>query len=60
MNAPIILIVIAGQAQRSMPVGALHPLGLPGESMRRMVPFKWLRTNLIAAWKNTPGVLLLR
>jgi hypothetical protein len=27
----MILIVIAGQAQKSMPVGALHLLGLPGE-----------------------------
>jgi hypothetical protein len=60
LNAPIILIVIAGQAQKSVPAGALHLLGLPGETMRRKVPFKWLRMNLIAAWKNTPGVLRLR
>jgi hypothetical protein len=26
--------------------------GLPGETVRRMVPFKWLRTNLFAAWKT--------
>jgi hypothetical protein len=31
LNAPMILIVIAGQAQKSVPVGALHLLGLPGE-----------------------------
>jgi hypothetical protein len=43
-----------------MPVGALHLLGLPVATMRRKVPFKWLRTNLIAAWKNTPGVLRRR
>jgi hypothetical protein len=32
----------------------VNPLGLPGETMRRMVPSKWLLINLIAAWKNTP------
>jgi ABC-type molybdate transport system ATPase subunit len=35
-----------------MLVGELNPMGLPGETMRRMVPSKWLRTNLIAAWKT--------
>jgi hypothetical protein len=54
LNAPITLIIITGQAQKSVPVGALHLLGLPGETMSRMVPFKRLWTNLIAAWKNTP------
>jgi hypothetical protein len=54
LNAPMILIVIAGQAQKSMPVGELNLLGLPGETMRRMVPFNWLRTTLIAAWKTAP------
>jgi hypothetical protein len=53
LNAPIILIVITGQAQRSMLVGELNLLGLPGETMRRMVPFKWIWTNLIAAWETT-------
>jgi hypothetical protein len=56
----MILIGIAGQAQKSVPVGALHLLGLPVATIRRKVPFKWLRTNLIAAWKNTPGMLRLR
>jgi hypothetical protein len=56
----MILIVIAGKAQKSVPGGALHLLGLPGATMRRKVPFKWLRTNLIAAWKSTLGVLRLR
>jgi hypothetical protein len=59
LNAPIILIVITEQAQKSMPVGELNLLGLPAETMRRKVPFKWLRTTLIAAWKKTPGVLRL-
>jgi hypothetical protein len=36
-----------------MPVGALHLLGLPGKTMRRMVPSKWLLIKLIAAWKTT-------
>jgi hypothetical protein len=35
-------------------------VGLPGATMRRKVPFKWLRTTLIAAWKKTPGLLQLR
>jgi hypothetical protein len=26
--------------------------GLPGDTMRRMVPSKWLLINLIAAWKT--------
>jgi hypothetical protein len=52
---------IGGQAHKSEPVGALRLLGLPGETTRRKVPFRWLRTNLIAAWKNNPpGALRLR
>jgi hypothetical protein len=27
-------------------------MGLPSETMRRMVPSKWLLIHLIAAWKN--------
>jgi hypothetical protein len=45
-------ISIAGQAQRSVPVGELNLMGLPGETMRRMVPSRWLLINLIAAWKT--------
>jgi hypothetical protein len=52
LNAPIILIVITGQAQRSMLVGELNLMGLPGETMRRTVPSKWLLINLIAAWET--------
>jgi hypothetical protein len=52
LNAPIILIVITGQAQRSMQVGELNLMGLPGETMRGMVPSKGLLINLIAAWKT--------
>jgi hypothetical protein len=35
-----------------MLVGEINLMGLPGETMRRKVPFKWLWTNLIAAWKT--------
>jgi hypothetical protein len=45
-------VFIAGEAQRSMLVGELNLMGLPGETMRRMVPSKWLLINLIAAWKT--------
>jgi hypothetical protein len=45
-------VFIAGQAQRSMLVGELNLMGLPGETMRRMVRSKWLLINLIAAWKT--------
>jgi hypothetical protein len=34
--------------------GRDYLLGLPRATMRRMVLFKWLRTKLFAAWKNTP------
>jgi hypothetical protein len=34
LNAPVILIVITGQAQKSMLVGALHLVGLPGDKYR--------------------------
>jgi hypothetical protein len=47
-------IFITGQAHRSMLVGELSLMGLPGETMRRMVPSKWLLINLIAAWKTPP------
>jgi hypothetical protein len=52
LNAPIILIFITGQAQRSMLVGELSLMGLPGETMRPLVPSKGLLINLIAAWKT--------
>jgi hypothetical protein len=35
-----------------MLVGELNLMGLPDETMRRMVPSKWLLINLIAAWKT--------
>jgi hypothetical protein len=53
LNAPMFLIVITGQAQRSMLGGELNLMGLPGETTRRMAPSKWLLINLIAAWKTT-------
>jgi hypothetical protein len=36
-----------------MLVGEFNLMGLPGETMRRMVPFKELWRKLIAAWKTT-------
>jgi hypothetical protein len=45
---------IAGQAQRSMLIGGLNLMGVPGETMRRMreglkpLPY----SLLIAAWKT--------
>jgi hypothetical protein len=51
-GTPVAPIFKAGQAQRSMLVGELNPMGLPGETMRRMVPSKRLLINLIAAWKT--------
>jgi hypothetical protein len=45
-------VFIGGQAQRSMLIGELNLMGLPGETMKRMVPSKWLLINLIAAWKT--------
>jgi hypothetical protein len=44
---------IAGWAQKGKRVGELNLMGLPGESMRRKVPFKALWRKLIAAWKTT-------
>jgi hypothetical protein len=51
-ETPVTPISIAGQAQRSVPVGELNLMGPPGETMRRMVPSKWLLINLIAALKT--------
>jgi hypothetical protein len=51
-ETPMAPVFIAGQAQRSMLVGELNLTGLPGETVRRMVPSKWLLINLIAAWKT--------
>jgi ABC-type transporter Mla maintaining outer membrane lipid asymmetry ATPase subunit MlaF len=42
----------ARQTQKSMLVGEPNLMGLPGETMRRMVPSKWLLINLVAAWKT--------
>jgi hypothetical protein len=41
----------AGQAQRGMLIGEFNLTGLPEETMRRMVPSKWLLINLNVALK---------
>jgi hypothetical protein len=51
-ETPMAPIFIAVQARRSMLVGELNLMGLPGETIRRMVPSKGLLINLIAAWKT--------
>jgi hypothetical protein len=39
-ETPMAPVFIGGQAQKSMLVGELNLMGLPGETMRRMVPSK--------------------
>jgi hypothetical protein len=51
-ETPATPVFIAGQAKRSMLVGGLNLMGLPGETIRRMVPSKGLLINVIAAWKT--------
>jgi hypothetical protein len=52
-ETPVAPTFVTVQAQRSMLVGKLNHMGLPGETMRRMVPSKWPLINLIAAGKTT-------
>jgi hypothetical protein len=52
-ETPMAPIFVTGRAQKSMLVEELNLMGLPGETMRRKVPFKGRWSKLVAAWKTT-------
>jgi hypothetical protein len=54
LNAPIILIVITGQAQKSMPVGALHLLGLPAEDYEAKGAVQMAQDNFDCGQEEDP------
>jgi hypothetical protein len=54
LNAPIILIVITGQAQKSMPVGALHLLGLAGEDYEAKGAVQMAQDNFDCGLREDP------
>jgi hypothetical protein len=54
LNAPIILIVITGQAQKSVLVGALHLLGLAGEDYGAKGAVQMAQDNFHCGLKEDP------
>jgi hypothetical protein len=54
LNAPIILIVITGQAQKSMLVGALHLLGLAGEDYEAKGAVQMAQDNFDCGQEKDP------
>jgi hypothetical protein len=54
LNAPIILIFITGQAQKIMPIGALHPLGLPGEDYEAKGAVQMAQDNFDCGLEEDP------